>query len=349
MKRLTLKYNWLYFIALCASLLTACEPADIATKSPMTFKNGQVRAIAAADANARVFAYRVTEENATPEWLYGTAAKGANAQLTNIDFTNKKATFAVDGETKYWTNATYNFFSLYSKTLTATGSSEPQFNATTKTFTFPYTIADVTNSDNELWATSKLNEVHEASESTPVKFEFNHILSKINFRIKKHSSNSDNKIVVTKVSISNVYTSGVYNLDVANNLETWTRNLDGDGNVVDVSSILEFTPEESNSQIQVAGALVLGDNGFLAIPQTVGVNTMKIVIAYDFYDEIEDTTPAYSKEVEAYLPISVVKEWEVGKNYIYNLLLSAETNDIFFTTPTISDWGTSSVGSIIIQ
>ena len=76
---------------------------------------------------------------------------------------------------------------------------------------------------------------------------------------------------------------------------------------------------------------------------------MKIVIAYDYYDEIEGITPAYSKEVEAYLPVSVVKEWEVGKNYIYNLLLSAETNDIFFTTPTISDWGTSPVGSIIIQ
>lgn len=340
MKRLTLKYNWLYFIALCASLLTACEPADIATKSPMTFKNGQVRAIAAADANARVFAYRVTEGNATPEWLYGTATKGANAQLTNIDFTNKKATFAVDGETKYWTNATYNFFSLYSKTLTATGSSEPQFNATTKTFTFPYTIAGVTNSDNELWAASKLNEVHEASESNPVKFEFNHILSKINFKIKKHTANNDNKIVVTKVTISDVYTSGVYNLAVESSSATWTF---ADNTI---KPIIEFN--NLTSDITIAGTSILTD-GFLVIPQTVGANKKEIVIDYSYYNTPSDDTPAYTKQVKAFLPISAVTNWEIGKNYVYNLLLSADVNAIFFTTPTISDWGGSSVGSIIIQ
>lgn len=340
MKRLTLKYNWLYFIALCAALLTACEPADIVTKSPMTFKNGQVRAIAAADANARVFAYRVTEENATPEWLYGTATKGANAQLTNIDFTNKKATFAVDGETKYWTNATYNFFSLYSKTLTATGSSEPQFDATTKTFTFPYTIASVTNSDNELWAASKLNEVHEASESTPVKFEFNHILSKINFKIKKHTTNTDNRIVVTKVTISDVYTSGVYNLAVESSSATWTF---ADNTT---KPIIEFN--NLTSDITTAGTSILTD-GFLVIPQTVGANKKEIVIDYSYYNTPSDANPAYDKQVKAFLPISSVTNWEIGKNYVYNLLLSADENFIYFTTPTISDWGGSSVGSIIIQ
>jgi hypothetical protein len=306
----------------------------------MTFKNGQVRAIAAADANARIFAYRVTEGNATPEWLYGTAAKGANAQLTNIDFTNKKATFAVDGETKYWTNATYNFFSLYSKTLTATGTSEPQFDATTKTFTFPYTIADVTNSNNELWAASKLNEVHEASESTPVKFEFNHILSKINFKIKKHTTNNSNKIEVTKVTISDVYTSGVYNLAVESSSATWTF---ADNTT---KPIIEFN--NLTSDITTAGTSILTD-GFLVIPQTVGANKKEIVIGYSYYNTPSDANPTYTKQVKAFLPISSVTNWEIGKNYVYNLLLSADENYIYFTTPTISDWGGSSVGSIIIQ
>ena len=343
MRLLTIKYKLVCLAVACCAIFTACEQADLATKSPMTFKNGQVRAIAAADANARVFAYRVTEGNATPEWLYGTAAKGANAQLTNIDFTDKKATFAVDGETKYWTNATYNFFSLYSKTLTATGSSEPQFDATTKTFTFPYTIADVTNSNNELWAASKLNEVHEASESTPVKFEFNHILSKINFKIKKHTANTNNKIVVTKVTISDVYTSGVYNLAVESSSATWTF---ADNTT---KPIIEFN--NLTRDIEIAGTPILTHdlNGFLVIPQIVGANKKEIVIDYSYYQAKSDDTPEYTKQVKAFLPISSVTNWEVGKNYVYNLILSADVNDIYFTTPTISDWGTSSVGSIIIQ
>lgn len=347
MKSLILKYNWLCLALVCCAIFVACEPAEVATKEKaIAFKNGQVRAIAEEEANARLFAYRIAE-GAEMEWLYGDADEGAYAQLTDVNLERSKAKFVIDDNgTKYWTDATYNFFTIYSPSKF---DKEPTFNTETKTFTFPYAIDDVTSSDNEIWAAARLNESHLASETNPIQFEFNHILSKINFRIKKHSSNNDNKIIVTKVSISNVYTSGVYNLDVVKKSEKWVRNLDENGEVVDECPPLEFTPGASNSQIQPAGTLVLGGDGFLTIPQTVGVNTMKIVIAYDYYDEIEGITPTYSKEVEAYLPVSVVKEWEVGKNYIYNLLLSAETNDIFFTTPTISDWGTSPVGSIIIQ
>jgi hypothetical protein len=69
----------------------------------------------------------------------------------------------------------------------------------------------------------------------------------------------------------------------------------------------------------------------------------------DNYNNQTDATYAYTKQVKAFLPISAVTNWEIGKNYVYNLLLSADVNAIFFTTPTISDWGGSSVGSIIIQ
>ena len=112
---------------------------------------------------------------------------------------------------------------------------------------------------------------------------------------------------------------------------------------------IEFTATASSGVLTTAGTKVLGDYGFLTIPQPIKANTVQIVISYNFYDKSDTSTLAYSKEVKAFLPISVVNEWEIGKNYTYNLLLSAETNDIVFTTPTISDWGASSVGSIIIQ
>ncbi|MBR5823069.1 MAG: hypothetical protein IKY67_02870, partial [Paludibacteraceae bacterium] len=107
MKSLILKYNWLCLALVCCAIFVACEPADVATdKKAITFKNGQARAIAEDEANARLFAYRIAED-ADIEWLYGAENGGAYAQLTDVDLNNSKAKFGIDDNgTKYWTDAT---------------------------------------------------------------------------------------------------------------------------------------------------------------------------------------------------------------------------------------------------
>ena len=63
MKSLILKYNWLCLALVCCAIFVACEPAEVATKEKaIAFKNGQVRAIAEEEANARLFAYRIAED-----------------------------------------------------------------------------------------------------------------------------------------------------------------------------------------------------------------------------------------------------------------------------------------------
>lgn len=343
MKRLTIKYKLVCLAVACCALFTACEQADLATKSPMTFKNGQVRAIAAADANARVFAYRVTEGNATPEWLYGTATKGANAQLTNIDFTNKKATFAVDGETKYWTNATYNFFSVYSETLNDNAPLfEPTFNTETKKFTFTYDV--IADQQNEIWAAHLLDEPTHIATNEEVDLEFNHILSKINFNVKKSIANDRNTIKVNAISLTGFYGRGKFELDVTSKAMNWIPE------GANESFSYTYTPiggiEISLDGTKVLAAARNNKGGLLAIPQAVSARTVKVTIKYDFYNE--NNVNFEPKTAEAYLPINAVNRWEIGKNYTYNLILKAESNHILFSTPTIEDWDRAQVGGTII-
>ena len=96
MKSLILKYNWLCLALVCCAIFVACEPAEVATKEKaIAFKNGQVRAIAEEEANARLFAYRIAE-GAEMEWLYGYADEGAYAQLTDVNLEGSKAKFVID-------------------------------------------------------------------------------------------------------------------------------------------------------------------------------------------------------------------------------------------------------------
>lgn len=342
MKSLLSKYHWLYVAVVCCVLLVACEPGDEPTNgNAITFKNGQKRAsIADDDANARLFAYRTTANGS--EWLYGEANKGVNASLTNIVFENSKANLTIgDNRSIPWTNARYNFFAIYSPTFGTFTNNEPQF--TDGSFCFPYSIpGNGTGTNLELWSAHIFNEWHLATETNPVVLEFNHILSKINFNVKKHSENSEDTIKVTKISIGKIYTSGVYTLSATD--ETWIFRTAEDATIKDTTTTLVFSSFD-NPSIEVVGTDVL-PNGFLVIPQTIRANTIDVVINYTY--KAEGDTDTEEKTATAKLPAST--SWLVGKNYVYNLLLSATTNNIYFSTPTISDWGqTQATGTIIIK
>ena len=352
MKRLTLKYNWLYLVVLSATFLVACEPTQVSIdRNAVAFKNGQMRAIDDAG-NARIFAY-CTTDNTNLDWLYGGDVEedgtlpGAKAKIYNIEQTETPRVsvgkIEIDGETKYWSNATYNFFAIYSKNLDANKTTIiPQFkfnienNTNKKIFSFPYDLTN--NQHNELFIASNLNEQHTAEEKEEVKFEFNHILSKINFNIRKSYANEGDVIKVTSISLSGLYNSGNFNLEVESETIGWTTTgkddfshiLDGDGVAIDVKGT------------RVLDSYRIG-GGLLVIPQTIALNQMEIVIEYTYYDGESSTVEKY--RTKAKLPAS---EWKLGDNYTYNLILSPITNDIFFSTPTIENWNEAQVGGTII-
>ena len=336
MRLLTIKYKLVCLAVACCAIFTACEQADLATKSPMTFKNAQANPEAFLDsaANARLFAMT------NNEFVYGAAEKGAYAQLSNFDFTENdhSATFKVKGDTKYWTTGTYNFFSAYSTRFNNTldADNEPKFDVANSKFTFPY---DITNQNEELWVAYLLNEESHISTNETVNLEFNPALAKINFVIKKHSANENDVIVVNSLSVSNIYTSGQYNLNVANGTTTWTPG---------TSTHTFVYGDDENETI---GPIARGDgtrvvnnakDGWLVIPQTLTTNIV-LTINYIFKDETEPRT------ISAKLP-TTIPAWQPGQRYVYNLILAPISNDILFTTPDVDNWRKSQTGgSIIIQ
>ena len=342
MKRLTLKYNWLYFVALCVSLLTACEQADLATKSPMTFKNAQASPDAFQDATANARLFAMTNN----EFVYGTADKGAYAQLSNFDFAtdDHNATFKVKGDTRYWTTGTYNFFSAYSTRFNNTldADNEPKFDAENSKFTFPY---DITNQNEELWVAYLLNEESHISTNATVNLEFNPALAKVNFTIRKQQGNADDGIKVTSISLQNVGTLGVFNLNTAittGNPVAW--------DVVGRTALNHTCDIKINeTATRVTDGTSARNGGFLVIPQEV--TQMGISVTYTYYSDVNCTEEEYSKTVNKALPATVnVQSWISGGNYTYNIILALETNDILFETPTVETWKQAQTGgSIIIQ
>ena len=149
-----LKYKWMCVAVLCCAMFAACEPTEVASdQNPISFNNGPARAqeVKKADANARIWAYYTTSTTpATTYDVYGSitgnttasqtpsdpTGKGENASLTITD-TNGNLTGAllVNGNTKYWSDGTYDFFSIYSEKFKNTDTNtEPIFDINTNKF-----------------------------------------------------------------------------------------------------------------------------------------------------------------------------------------------------------------------
>lgn len=342
MRLLTIKYKLVCLAVACCAIFTACEQADLATKSPMTFKNAQAspEAFLDAAANARLFAMT------NNEFVYGAAEKGAYAQLSNFDFTENdhRATFKVKGDTKYWTTGTYNFFSAYSTRFnnTLAADNEPKFDAENSKFTFPY---DITNQNEELWVAYLLNEESHISTNATVNLVFNPALAKVNFTIRKQQGNADDGIKVTSISLQNVGTSGVFNLNTATttgNPVAW--------DVVSRDNLNHTCDIKINeTATRVTDGTSARNGGFLVIPQDV--TQMGISVTYTYYSDVNCTEEEYSKTVNKPLPATAnIQSWISGGNYTYNIKLALETNDILFETPTVETWRQAQTGgSIIIQ
>lgn len=179
-----------------------------------------------------------------------------------------------------------------------------------------------------------------------VAFDFSHILSKINIKVSKDAGNAGNKVIVDQVIIDGIKDSGTYRTSrEAGYTDNWTIAPDAASTV--------FFPTCNLVPLGVGDAAsVVLESGLMVIPQPIEDGAIRLTIQYDYYNE--NGTFAYSKQVNAVLPNTVVAEWEAGKSYVYNVKLDAESNNIEFLQPEIPEgwkWGdgTQMGGSIVIQ
>lgn len=341
MIRSMLKYKWMCIAVLCCAIFAACEPAsDIPTaQTPITFSNGPARAqqVPASDANARIWAYYTTSTTpATTYDVYGSitgnttasqtpstpTGKGENASLIITD-TNGNLTGAllVNGNTKYWTNGSYDFFSIYSEKFINT-SAEPTFNFNNGTLSFSYDITD----QQELRYACHLNTVGYATRDAKVDFNYQHLLSRVKFQ--GFSTDSESPITVTSVSVANVPSKATVSMNIGGVSTTDAKSLTA---TYSVSTTDKFTISNSSAD----GMICNNTNGYIVLDKMVfpSNEALKDLTCSVTYNTSSETNKTKTATLQGY-------NFEAGKSYLLKFYIQPSGPIVFADEVIINDWDT---------
>ena len=327
-----LKYKWMCIAVLCCAIFVACEPETIddtptnGTQRPITFNNTPARAAVVPNVqntlldNARVWGYYTAGSNTTwvwGDWMYG---EKANLTITRED-ENLTGALTINGNTKYWMNGTYYFFSLYSEKF-INGALEPYYASTDNNFAVNYDISD----QKELRYACHLNTTGTTTREDKVEFNYQHLLSKVKFQ--GYSKDANSTITVTKVKISSVPQSATVSLDI-NSVNENTKSLTA---TYPPSGIQTGLSSENPVDDDVADWECDKDNGCLVFekmvfPQSVAAETITFSVTYDTQFE-------KGKQKSVTLPAST---WLSGKSYLYKFYIQSG-GPIEIGTYEILDW-----------
>lgn len=342
-----LKYKWMCIAVLCCAIFVACEPETIdapptnGSHRPITFNGTPARAAIVPDNennlvdNARIWAYYTA--NSSTNWVWGTNlmyGEKADLKITTDEDGNLtgEGALTINGNTKYWMNGTYYFFSLYSEKF-INGALEPYYASTDNNFAVNYDISD----QKELRYACHLNTEGSTNRTDKVDFNYQHLLAKVKFQ--GYSKDANSTITVTKVEISSVPQSATVSLDINSvneNTKSLTATYSPSGTQTGLSS-------ENPVDDDVADWECDKDNGCLVFekmvfPQTVSENLILVTVTYN-------TNSETGKTKSAYLPAGT---WTAGKSYLYKFRIQP-SGPIEIGTYEIRDWEDGGTVNIILN
>ncbi len=333
-----LKYKWMCVAVLCCAMFAACEPTEVASdQNPISFNNGPARAqeVPASAANARIWAYYTTSTttydvygsitgNTTASQTSSTATgKGENASLTITDTNgNLSGALLVNGNTKYWTDGTYDFFSIYSEKFKNTDTNtEPIFNYTNGTLSFSYDISD----QQELRYACHLNTAGNATRTQKVDFNYQHLLSRVKFQ--GFSTDQDNPITVTSVSVADVPSKATVSMNIGGVSDLDKKSLTATY-ALSTSTTDKFTISNSSADGMICnntdGHIVLDK---MVFPSFEALKGLTFSVTYNTSSETNKTKTATLQQ--GY-------DFEAGKSYILKFYIQP-SGPITFTV-SIEDW-----------
>ena len=316
-----MKYK-LICLLISASLLVACEKDPIDTKgNAISFNNSPARAAVVPDVdnglkdNARVWGYYVNDSKTTWVWGNATAGEKANLKITGED-NNLTGELIINGNTKYWFGGEYDFFSIYSEKC-KNGALEPTFSD--GTLSFDYDISD----QKELRYACHLNTVGTTTRTDKVDFNYQHLLSRVKFQ--GFSTDSENPITVTSVSVANVPSKATISMNIGDIQETDKKSL--------TAAYTLFTTDKftiSNSSTDgitcnnTAGNIVLDK---MVFPSDEALKALTFSVTYNTSSEKGKTKTA---TLTGY-------NFEAGKSYILKFKIQP-SGPIIFGDVTVTPW-----------
>ena len=243
--------------------------------------------------------------------------------------------------TRYWVdNRAFFFWAYYPYAgITAARTEEIEYvdvngelqPSTTSHFTLNVSVPYAANAD--YMVAQKTEKTGVGTYPSSVDFDFEHLLSKVVFNVKKSNDNANDKFIVTQVGLAGISRNGVFECThVPGRLEE---------SFTSTAENRQVRRSNLNKEISTSGVDVL-DGGFYMLPQTLVENQVKLSVTYTSQQngngELQYLT------VEKVIPVI---EWEKGKVYTYTLELAID-NKIYISTPSVTGWGSMQTGGTII-
>lgn len=321
MKKIVIKYKWTYLMVLCCTLLVACEPKIVTTPergNPIGF--GETGRYNGSHKNT----IPDTDVNGTLWGYYGTymVYNGVDIQLKDFNYDIENSDYAsadidIEDEQKYWTDNTYNFFSItprVSATLSTTNNSLE--------CTFDISATDNHQDTLRIAKTLGINGGEYNEKNTAVQMRYENMLARVKF--VGYSELTNREVTLNSIALTTPKTAkytATANAYAQSNLSTEKTTITEEG---------EYTLywEGYTRQTNYAGTTVR-EKGFLVHPGAVTNSTF--VVTYIDADGTETTTEPIA------FPTELVSEWQRGQTYLYTIKIKT-AGEITFGTFEILDW-----------
>lgn len=266
--------------------------------------------------------------------------------------TNMEGEFTYDN-TRYWVNErTFRFFAVYPFIANTDNSQNVKPTVTTtlkqgeyeyKGYQIPFVTPE--NADFDIMTAKDVVLIPDNPTNYPtVDFQFVHALSKINIKVAKNKENSENKVVLKKITLSHVYAEGTYNVSHNENYNNYWE-ITNKTNTLTFERIFVSDTEEG-LELTTSGNETI--NGLMLIPYN---HQAQVVIEYEYFvsdnetDGEEGSGEGLTKRATATLP----GDWVAGQQYTYNIELQAEDNKIRFKASIKNPWSKQTGATILIQ
>lgn len=238
---------------------------------------------------------------------------------------------------KYWLdNTTFSFIGVYPR---------EHFSTDTENHGVTLTVSETPSADDYLMATNT-TDTRDDYYSRTVDLQFKHMLTSVGLKIwRDQAKHTNDQMRIKKVTLGNIRKSGVY----SSSADSWTYNNNKltveyvNNTFTDTDNIGAATMD--NGSLTTGGTAADPFGQMMLLPQTIGEsNSIALRIEYEL--KRQNAADWESAELETVLPTG---EWQPGKRYTYNVVLSSVTDiTVYYIQTKVDQWGTPQVGGTVI-
>ena len=334
----------MYILVLCALFVVACENSS-SDNPHIELKDMPITI------GSSVSVTRATTDDVQDDG-FGVWAFINNSEQTNYPYIeNTLVKNNINGElvyspTKYWLNDTqFSFVATYPydedgdafTVNTSSGAVELTLSVSNTPSEYDYLVAkeDINTSDPNFDPTDA------------VQLQFQHLLSNVSLNVWRDGVKHQNdQMRVRKVTLSNIRMAGTYN----SSTDTWaTTNerltlTDENNNVTDSDNIGAAIKDDDKLTFSSGGYTPF--SGMILLPQTIDASNYRVSLKIEYELKRQNAADWEEAELETVLPAIT---WEIGQQYVYNVVLSSVTDiTVYYIQTKVDPWGTPQVGGTVI-